>query len=86
MAIAELGYASNAFFAAVDLREKQPLVDVTLLGPPAPLSTVSDAMYRGLSASFRVPEPGSASPVPPAPTAITTRWRSWPCGGRGAGG
>ena len=41
MAIAEMGYASNAFFAALDLREKQPLVDVTLLGPPAPLSTVS---------------------------------------------
>ncbi|HSP20491.1 MAG TPA: DUF2804 domain-containing protein [Myxococcaceae bacterium] len=55
MAVAEMGYAANAFFAALDLREKQPLVDVTLLGPPAPLSTVSDAMSRGLSASFRVP-------------------------------
>lgn len=55
MAVAELGYASNAFFSAVDLREKQPLVDATLLGPPAPLSTVSDAMSRGLSAGFRVP-------------------------------
>ncbi|HEY3587587.1 MAG TPA: DUF2804 domain-containing protein [Myxococcaceae bacterium] len=55
MAIAELGYAANAFFAAVDLREKQPLVDQTLLGPPAPLSRVSDAMARGLEGSFRVP-------------------------------
>ncbi len=55
MAVAEMGYASNAFFAAVDLRAKQPLVDETLLGPPAPLSTVSDAMARGLSAGFRVP-------------------------------
>ncbi len=55
MAIAEMGYASNAFFAAVDLREKQPLIDDTLLGPPAPLSGVSDAMSRGLSARFRVP-------------------------------
>lgn len=55
MAIAEMGYASNAFFAAVDLREKQPLIDDTLLGPPAPLSSVSDAMSRGLSARFRVP-------------------------------
>ncbi len=55
MAVAEMGYASNAFFAALDLREKQPLVDVTLLGPPAPLTTVSDAMSRGLSARFRVP-------------------------------
>ncbi len=55
MAVAEMGYASNAFFAALDLREKQPLVDVTLLGPPAPLTTVSDAMSRGLSAGFRVP-------------------------------
>ena len=55
MAIAEMGYASNAFFAALDLREKQPLVDVTLLGPPSPLSRVSDAMARGLSAAFRVP-------------------------------
>lgn len=55
MAIAEVGYASNAFFAAVDLREKQPLADDTFLGPPAPLSTVSDAMARGLSGRFRVP-------------------------------
>ncbi len=55
MAIAELGYAANAFFTALDLREKQPLVDVTLLGPPAPLSTVSDEMSRGLSGAFRVP-------------------------------
>ncbi|HET9035521.1 MAG TPA: DUF2804 domain-containing protein [Myxococcaceae bacterium] len=55
MAIAELGYASNAFFAAVDLREKQPLADETLLGPPAPLTTVSDEMSRGLAGSFRVP-------------------------------
>lgn len=55
MAVAEMGYASNAFFAAVDLREKQPLLDVTLLGPPAPLSSVSDAMSSGLSARFRVP-------------------------------
>ena len=55
MAVAEMGYAANAFFAALNLREKQPLVDVTLLGPPAPLSTVSDAMSRGLSARFRVP-------------------------------
>ncbi|MGZ6080170.1 MAG: DUF2804 family protein, partial [Myxococcaceae bacterium] len=55
MAVAEMGYASNAFFAALDLREKQPLVDITLLGPPAPLSTVSDAMSRGLSAGFRMP-------------------------------
>ena len=55
MAIAELGYAANAFFAAVDIREKQPLIDTTLLGLPAPLSTVSDAMSRGLAGSFRVP-------------------------------
>ncbi len=55
MAIAELGYAANAFFAAVDLREKQPLIDQTLLGPPAPLSEVSDAMARGLAGRFRVP-------------------------------
>jgi hypothetical protein len=55
MAVAEMGYAANAFFTAVDLREKQPLVDATLLGPPAPLSTVSDAMGRGLTAAFRVP-------------------------------
>jgi len=55
MAIAELGYAANAFFAAVDLREKQPLIDQTLLGLPSPLSTVSDAMARGLGGSFRVP-------------------------------
>ena len=55
MAIAEMGYASNAFFAAVDLREKQPLLDETLLGPPAPLTIVSDEMSRGLVARFRVP-------------------------------
>ena len=55
MAVAELGYASNAFFAAVDLREKQPLIDETFLGLPAPLSSVSDEMGRGLSAAFRVP-------------------------------
>jgi hypothetical protein len=55
MAVAELGYASNAFFAALDLREKHPLVDVTLLGPPAPLTVVSNEMSRGLSARFRLP-------------------------------
>ena len=55
MAVAEMGYASNAFFAAVDLREKLPLVDETLLGPPAPLSSVSDAVSRGLAAGFRMP-------------------------------
>ena len=55
MAIAEMGYAANAFFAAVDLRDKQPLADETLLGPPAPLSRVSDAIGRGLLARFRVP-------------------------------
>jgi len=55
MAIAEMGYAANAFFAAVDLRDKHPLVDATFLGAPAPLTTVSDAMARGLSARFRVP-------------------------------
>jgi hypothetical protein len=55
MAIAEMGYAANAFFAAVDLRDEQPLIDATFLGPPAPLTTVSDAMARGLSARFRVP-------------------------------
>jgi hypothetical protein len=55
MAVAEMGYAANAFFAAVDLRDKQPLLDETLLGPPAPLSTVSGSMSRGLDARFRVP-------------------------------
>jgi len=54
MAIAEMGYAANAFFAAVDLRDKQPLIDATFLGLPAPVTTVSDAMARGLSARFRV--------------------------------
>jgi hypothetical protein len=55
MAIAEMGYAANAFFTAVDLRDKQPLIDATFLGLPAPLTNVSDAMARGLSARFRVP-------------------------------
>ena len=36
MAVAELGYVANAFFAALDLRDKQPQVDVTLLGAPIP--------------------------------------------------
>ncbi|HEY1332970.1 MAG TPA: DUF2804 family protein, partial [Myxococcaceae bacterium] len=55
MAVAEMGYAANAFFTAVDLRDKQPLIDATFLGLPAPLTTVSGAMARGLSARFRVP-------------------------------
>jgi hypothetical protein len=55
MAVAELGYVANAFFAALDLREKRPLIDVTLLGPPAPLTTVSGEMSSGLSARFRGP-------------------------------
>jgi len=55
MAVAELGYAANAFFTAVDLRDKQPLVDATFLGLPAPLTSVSASMSRGLSARFRGP-------------------------------
>ena len=42
MAVAELGYVANAFFAALDLRDKQPLIDVTLLGAPDPFTTVSE--------------------------------------------
>jgi len=55
MAVAELGYVANAFFAALDLRDKQPLIDVTLLGAPDPFTTVSEQMTRGLTARFRVP-------------------------------
>jgi Protein of unknown function (DUF2804) len=55
MAVAELGYAANAFFAAVDLRRKQPLGDVTLLGLPEPFTVVSNEMSRGLAARFRLP-------------------------------
>jgi len=55
MAVAELGYAANAFFAAVDLRRKQPLGDVTLLGLPEPFTLVSGEMSRGLAASFFLP-------------------------------
>jgi hypothetical protein len=55
MAVAELGYLANAFFAALDLREKRPLIDVTLLGPPAPFTVVSDQMSAGMEARFRTP-------------------------------
>ena len=71
MAIAEIGYAANAFFAAVDLREKQPLIDATLLGLPAPLTTVSDAMARGLSARL----PGARSAVPVRRALDSDRYR-----------
>lgn len=55
-AVVDVGYASNAFVAAVELSSGRPLLDAGFLGPPrSPLSYVGDEPAAGLRARFRVP-------------------------------
>lgn len=54
-AVVDVGYSSNAFAMAVDLTTNQVLVDESFLGPPRPLTKVSDAPGAGLEVSFRRP-------------------------------
>jgi Protein of unknown function (DUF2804) len=53
--IAHLGYTSNAFVTAVDLRSQARLFDTGLLGLPGTHAEVNDAPGEGLQAFFRRP-------------------------------
>jgi hypothetical protein len=52
-AIVDLGYTSNAFAVAVDLRDEKVLFDGGYLGLPGPLAKVGDRPGEGLEARFR---------------------------------
>jgi hypothetical protein len=55
-AVVDVGYASNAFLAAVEVPSGRPLLDAGFVGPPrSPLHFVGDAPAAGLRARFRVP-------------------------------
>lgn len=54
-AVVDVNYTSNAFVMAVDLTTKRVLVDESYLGPPRPLTTVSDHPNIGLEVAFRRP-------------------------------
>lgn len=54
-AVVDVGYASNAFAAAVDLQQRAVLFDDTALGPPRPLTRMSDAPQAGFSVRFGAP-------------------------------
>src|SRR5271154_5982489 len=47
-AVVDLGYASNAFFTVVDLREKRALVDFGAVGPSGPFASVNERPARGM--------------------------------------
>jgi hypothetical protein len=49
MAVVDVGYASNAFVLAIDLKSGALLCDETVLGPPRPLVRVSDHPGAGLA-------------------------------------
>lgn len=55
-AVVDVNYTSNAFVLAVDLGTQQVIVDEGYLGPPRPLTRVSDAPNVGLHVSFFRPE------------------------------
>lgn len=55
-AVVDLNYTSNAFAMAVDLRTNEVLADESYLGPPRPMTTVSDHPGAGLDISFRRPD------------------------------
>jgi len=52
-AVVDLGYTASAFAVAVDLRERQPLCDVSFLGAPGPMVELGDKPGAGLKACFR---------------------------------
>lgn len=54
-AVVDVNYSSNAFAMAVDLTTDQVLADASFLGPPRPLTRVSDHPGPGLEVSFRRP-------------------------------
>jgi hypothetical protein len=55
-AIVDLGYASNAFAIAVDLKDGRVLADEGRLGLPSPWVQVNDHLGPGLFAAFRRPD------------------------------
>lgn len=56
MAVVDVGYSSNCFVMAVDLRSQTVLVDEGFLGPPRPLVTVNDAPNAGCFVNFQLPQ------------------------------
>ncbi|MBM7113130.1 DUF2804 domain-containing protein [Archangium primigenium] len=52
-AVVDVGYSSNAFAVALDLKTRKALCDVSFLGVPGPLVEVSNKPGAGLAASFR---------------------------------
>jgi hypothetical protein len=54
-AVVDVNYSSNAFAMAVELSSGRVLADAGFLGPPRPLTTVSDHPGAGLEVSFRRP-------------------------------
>jgi hypothetical protein len=54
-AVVDLGYASNAFFTVLDLREKRALVDFGAVGPAGPFASVNERPARGMLAHFHAP-------------------------------
>lgn len=54
-AVVDVNYSSNAFAMAVDLGTNEVLADAGFLGPPRPLTRVSDHPGPGLDVAFRVP-------------------------------
>jgi hypothetical protein len=55
MAIVDVGYTSNAFVMAVDLKNGRTLYDSSALGPPRPLTSVSAEKDERFTARFRAP-------------------------------
>lgn len=55
-AVADLGYASNAFALALDYDSGRVLADVGMLGLPGPLVQVNNHPSAGLAVSFRRPD------------------------------
>ncbi len=54
-AIADLGYASNAFFLVADRRARSILIDRGFAGLPRPFAHVNDFPADGMRAHFRLP-------------------------------
>jgi hypothetical protein len=54
-AVVDVGYSSNSFCVAVDLKEQQVLLDTSVLGLSAPMVHVSDAPSAGLDVRFTSP-------------------------------
>lgn len=54
-AVVDVGYSSNCFVFAVDLKDSQVLLDTSVLGLAAPMVHVSNAPSAGLEARFTSP-------------------------------